>query len=277
MMVIPLLVTVIKNGTLTLKLFTAQRARNQVIFKKMKVAIFHLGRCGSKLLINLLNEYSNNYIKHVGDPYPILPTGKDPIQMVQDAFDKDDLHPDNKHLFFDCRPFFEESLGEDKPINISLEEYIDRLKNELGIDKFVLIKRNNYMKRFVSSYKSQENMIWHITDNSSMEDKLKSMKPIHISQELVDYAKETVFPGMDEWYEFMESFCDEVIVYEKDIMNSPMPAYIKLCSLVDNPSSSNIRTAYQKTTPHKISQTMTNYIDLHDAFVGTKYEWMLKE
>lgn len=229
----------------------------------MKIAIFHLGRCGSTVLASMLNDGGHDLI-HLGDPFTDN-KDKDTIEYL-----KEFTESDKENVIFDCKPYKFEALGPGRGINMSFDDFVKGLKEEVGVDKIVLLKRNNYLRRTISGMVAERSGIYHHIGPSTIQN-----NPVSIELDTLYWFVSSEFKEIDDWYENVEELSDMVITYEDNIQNDPKDAYRKMCEFMGLAPNPKVDTHYKKTNPLPASVMIKNQDDLQKAFGGTEYEWMI--
>jgi len=235
-----------------------------------KVAVLHLGRCGSHLINNTIKLYNPSNVEHDLDIFtkpmdtPIFPYLVSRIQ-VSTAYKK-------KAYFFETMPFKYSNVHmSDEVRNMTPREYIDTIKGKAGINKFIIMDRKNYLRRYVSAMVAKKNGYWH----SNTE--VNNITKIDLGD--VNWIVNTLFPAMDEWYlEMSEILKDDDLLkisYEEDIKDDPRIAYDKVLKFVNLESEQEPCFYLKKTNPFPLREILENYDEVAEGISGTKYEWML--
>lgn len=237
-----------------------------------KVAVLHLGRCGSHLINNTIKIYNPNNVEHDLDIFtkpmdtPIFPYLVSRVQ-ISSAYKK-------KAYFFETMPFKYSNVHmSDEIRNMTPREYIDTIKDKAGINKFILMDRKNYLRRYISAMVAKKNGYWH--SNKAV----KNVTTIRIDNS--DWVVGTLFPAMDEWYSEMTTILKDEdllnISYENDIENNPRVAYDKVLDFIGLESEQEPEFYLKKTNPFPMDQIVENFEDVVEEIKGTKYEWMLND
>jgi hypothetical protein len=243
--------------------------------RKENVAIFHHGRCGSTVLGNLLTQH------------PLIYNGSEILHHFNDhdkSYNNVKKYIDLK-MYFQHTPYYcfetkfmsQQHLGANY-INMPLAEYIKLLK-ELKFEKFIVIKRVNYLRRAISVMVGNINNVWHQKDAS------KKMTKVNIDLENYAFGDSFLplikhFETMDQQYELLLQLLDTknvlYIEYESDILANPLIAFTKACDFLKL-EHANVQIDLKRTNPYSLSDLIENYTEVQLALKNTPYEWMLEE
>ena len=245
--------------------------------RKEKIAMLHPGRCGSTVVGSLLNQHPSFYWS--GEPFEKLmgtgPLLRDQVTKVIHEREQDKIskiysfatkYPDGMHLSEDC-------------INQSIPEYISLL-TELNYNKFILVTRNNHLKRVISILKGRQTGEWHSEQKKenvlSVDVPIKNFEyGINKSGSLTDY-----FMIMDNDTRLVKDSIGGKpllhIEYESDIEEDPIKAYRKICEF-SGIKSLNPDIKLKKTNPFPVNKLIKNFDEVKKYLDGTSYAWMLNE
>lgn len=248
--------------------------------RKGNVAVFYAGRCGATLLGHLLDQHPDvcwgGELFHRADKkyghYACFE--KEPLKVLEFKMFKRRC----KYYGFESKAMKEMHL---RPgyVNMGLRSYVRGLK-ALGFNKFIVLKRKNYLKRVACSRISRDTRRWvaHIGEDVSL-------KRVYIDPKKYKYGMSTTsilshFERMDDYYLELASVLDTEPVlnlnYEEDIESNPLYAYHKTCAYLGI-EAFDVNVHMQKIDPYKMSDYIVNYDELKALLRNTKYEWMLNE
>lgn len=257
--------------------FGVNRTLNRFI-RKEKVAMFHIGRCGSTVLADMLNQHNDIFWAneifnsfHNKTNYEMNHN----IDFAENLIRRGLNRNASKIFGFETRylplqdiPFL---------INADLKQYVDLLL-DLGFKKFIILYRKNLLKRAVSFEVSKKSNNWHRKINAS--------EPFKISFNPHRFPDDTGINDLIESISFIEGINDKLkkiigagnfleLSYEDDIQNDPYIAYEKVCDYLQiNYLSPNIQ--YKKTNPFSLKEILYNYDEVTEYFENSSYEWMIK-
>src|SRR6185369_15057982 len=130
-------------------------------FNKANIAMFHIGRSGSTVLGDLLQQHPDifwdgelfdsrgskftNSIARKLNLFPFVPFNFIRVNMLKAR---------GKYYGFETKFFHLSKNG------ISLSEYFDKLQN-MGFDHFIVLKRRNYLRKVISSLIGKQKNRYH--------------------------------------------------------------------------------------------------------------------
>ena len=164
------------------------------------------------------------------------------------------------------------------------DKHIDSLKMEkrklaeflesIGYDKYILLKRLNYLKRIISSKVAEKIGSWNIekrVEAPSVEIQTKSEE----GEGLID-----TFKSLDRYYADIENIFESKnllkLSYEKDVKDDPKKAYYKIIDYVGI-EEEEVDVKYKKINKRPIDDRLSNYEEVKRYLAGSRYEWMLYE
>lgn len=236
--------------------------------RKTNVAMFHIGRCGSTVVGTLLNQhpkirwagelFANLKRKYGGDSW----VWENPMRMIR-------LRT-NLHM---CKVFgFEIKSKHFGDVKMDIEKTIKYLK-KLGYKKYIILKRENYLKREVSKITGAKMEKWNF-ETSIEPPKVKIPLTKKDGKEIVEHFKE-----IDEFYKRLEKKLENEITmelkYERDIKKDPKIAFKKLIEYNDlEEVRTKVRT--KKINKKPIEERIENFREVKSALDKTEYEWMVR-
>jgi LPS sulfotransferase NodH len=251
--------------------------------------MFHIGRSGSTVLADLLNQHSK--IVWDGELFhsPGLRTIKEITQRTGAGhrWCRSRFFPDAPYSYIGSQMIkagfksygFETKFYHLSMNNINLADYINRLQC-MGFSKFIVLKRRNYLRKVVSSLIGRQKSQFHqpIGDEPSL-----SQIALKVDALEIDDGIRPLIERFEEWdYYFAQLdnslFGEEVLklTYEEDIFYDPYAAYLKVCSFLDFPSE-EVSVRYGKTNPYPLKAILLNFNEVVKTLQNTRYEWMLYE
>lgn len=244
------------------------------------VVVFHVGRSGSTVLGNLLNQHPK-----------ILWDGE--IYFKKWAFNRFNIKPFDAERFLRRQMWvagpryygFEIKILRDQHLAIvqmELSEYIEHLK-KLGITHYVVLERKNYLRRMISQYVGGKTGRRHIEDETEARLETILLDLDNVGFGTVENQKPLLecFAEINQAYRDLEDLLtgENVLYldYEADILESgPHVGYEKVCRFLGlKPLPAKVKN--RRTNPFRIREIVENYDDLETLLMGTRYEWMLDD
>ncbi len=248
--------------------------------KRPGVALnFHIGRSGSTLLGNLLNQHSDIFwdgeiynTAWVNDGNKII--DRDWRQWTKKQFNLSG----SRYYGFECKPLSGQHLA---IVKYSLPRYID-MTLELGVTHFIVLKRKNFLRCFISDKIGAKTKIHELTKPSDAKRTTLSLDPNKVSFWFSE--KMTLLEALtliDNGYADLEELLKEkntlVLHYEDDLAeNNGALGYRKVCEHLEL-SSQPVANKNARVNPYPLKELLENFDQIHDHLKGTKYEWMLME
>jgi len=238
--------------------------------------MIHLGRSGSTVLGDLLRQHSQ--IKWGGEIYAYILNfyinGKFVKKNLAIWYLKNCVRGTlQKYYGFEFKFYHLRFLNEHLP------EYLEKIKN-LGVDKFILLERKNYLRVIVSYLLAQETHLWHSTEDVNSEPGTIILNPNLIR---IDYEQKALIQFLNEFRdnfkELEELLSDQNILqlnYEEHILEDPMKGYQIACDYLKiKPERSLLR--HKRISKYKLSDIISNYEEIERYLMNTPYYWMLNQ
>ena len=247
--------------------------------RKGNIALFHLGRSGSTVLGDLLDQHQQVFwdqeiYRSLEDKAPLLPEGYNQA-LAGKALEllRCRMGRVGKEFYGFETKFFQLRLTQ-----ADLEDYLTGLR-QLGITHFIILERKNYLRKVVSS------LVYHARKSSHQ----ASSKRAHMTKVNMDVndirIDKDAKPLLEYLLDWKESFAalreylknDNVLslTYESDISNSPVIAYERVCAFLAIPPR-KVFVRYGKTNPFKLSEIIENFSQVEQYLSGTPFDWMLE-
>lgn len=248
-------------------------------WRKGQVVMFHIGRSGSTVLTNLLEQQSNFFwdgeiYETYFWNYPYLSVPKD-LQLPTYKFIKPRLgRAGNGYYGFEVK-FFHLRL-----VNETLAEFMDALEM-LGFKDFIVLKRENLLRKIVSSLIAHQ-----LTDNSGYHQSVNTkatLKQIEIDVNNVPIDRESKpLLSFLEDYDACFSDLNQILLkkrtlhltYEADIASDPRIGYERICNFLNIPAQS-VKVQLGKTNPFPLHDIIVNFSEVEQTLQNTRFEWML--
>ena len=149
------------NSRVARILYTALRQSKVRQTRRINVAMFHIGRCGSTVLGDMLNQHpeidwGSELFSDFANRYP-KKSGK--LRAASNII-RDSMIRSNKSAYgFETNYLPEQQLGRDG-VDIQLSDYVEFLKNN-GFSHFIILHRKNYLRRALSVQVGVQKGVWH--------------------------------------------------------------------------------------------------------------------
>lgn len=244
--------------------------------RQANVAMFHIGRVGSTVVAELLNQHSEvDWAGEFHHPRSVELWSSHlaeeaPLRRLRMRMALAGLH-----VFGFETKFID---GQDlQRIGYPLEKYIENLKS-IGFDKFILFERKNVLRRFISKKVGEKRKQWH---NRGEETKVTKIK-LDVENIEAGNVQKSLFKWIDSIKtgksKIKESLRKEEILkinYEDHVLENPKKSYRKICSFIDlKPERVSVTT--RKSNPFPVKKMLLNYQEVLDRLKNTEHEWMVK-
>ena len=242
---------------------------------KSKICCLHFGRCGSTLLGNMLASHPNlswaGELFHEHHERTDRNQSLNPYQLLQEQTAKCE-----KRCFgFETKFQHLDSNG----LAVELSIYLRRLTS-LGFNKYILLKRNNYLRQALSVAKGQLSGRWHAQSLTEVQ----TLEPFFfdVSSVSLGGANRTLlkcFEFLDSTYEnSFDTFVDLglnfiEVNYEHHLEVSPTAGFKRVIDFLELVySRPTIST--RRLDSRSVREMITNFDDVQHCLKGSKYEWM---
>ncbi|MGK7931600.1 MAG: sulfotransferase [Microcystaceae cyanobacterium] len=248
------------------------------LIRRETVAMFHIGRCGSTVLGEMLDEHSK---VHWGNEI-FRPFMKNSPDQHREALVKRVIHQNSNIALSTVFGFETKYLSHqhlcDKNINMSIDEYIAFLQ-ELGVSKFILLHRKNYLRRAISIKVAKLRRGHHSWK------KVNTPTSIHleVNHSPADTESETSlkfksFDTIRQSFEHLQTLLEPhehlTLYYEDHILPDPRIAYTKVCNFLEIEEESPTIKVH-RSNPFKVEEMLTNFAEVESILKHTQYSWML--
>jgi LPS sulfotransferase NodH len=247
---------------------------------KDAVAMFHTGRSGSTVLARMLNQHSDicwpgELFENMVERYSGAPRDRNVVEYVLGDWSARCRARKKSILGFETKYLPHQHFRKEF-LNTTLEDYLQLLRH-LRAWKFIVLRRDNYLRRAISAQVGVHTKTWH--------SKQRQGGPTRITLDVHTFKtgnhRESLFElfhRLDENYEKLSELlkADQVLhlSYEEDILDDPMVAYGKVCDFLGvQRESPDVDLA--RTNPFPCEAMLHNFDEVSSLLRGTKYEWML--
>lgn len=243
------------------------------------IAAFHLGRCGSRVLGDLLKQhprivwegelFSPGRLDDIASRWPRLSGRRMQILRLR-------MTMAGRSCFG-----FETQPTQVQQLDMTMSDYVKQLEH-LGFDHYILLERLNCLRRIVSIKVAQQSSQWHLVSG-------ESAPPVRIKLDIdnlsLDWGTDTLKRPLIEHLQRTEQSVRELrellsdrnllcLTYEEAIQRQPEIAFRRVCEFAgvdDQP----VTVRFNRTNPFDLAEVLTNFSDVERTLRGTSFEWML--
>lgn len=254
--------------------------------RKEKVAMFHIGRCGSTVLGYMLNDHSNFFWE--GEVFSSqfyanmqrAASGEETKKIsVEQTLSWHSNRRVSKIFGFETKSLPHQHLSP-IGINMSLENYI-KLLRKLGYSKFIVLYRKNYLRRVISAQLAlQKGGAWHSKSEAERPRKMKLDLGFYNLGEDLKSSIQCIFEQSDKTHHDLKRLLGGdaalFLTYEEDILDDPMQAYLKTCSFLGI-SNEEPEVKLRRTNPFAYEDILSNFDEVTEILKDTAWSWMLDD
>jgi hypothetical protein len=236
------------------------------IFRPFNICMWHIGRCGSTVVGNLLSQDSRIVWRS-----EILETYSKRVEarnLQHSAWEGAKRRIRYKQLTAGSRIFgFEMKVWHLKRIGVKSKTVYNFLRDQ-KFDKHIILERKNYLRAEVSGCVGLAISKMHLKiGEPPVSAKIHlDMKDVYEHMKLFDHF-------INEMKSILPENCLK-ITYEDDILPDPLIAYRKIVNYIGL-RPRKVAVKYQRTNPRKLQEIVLNLEEVSRVLKGTKYEWML--
>ena len=237
--------------------------------------IFHIGRCGSTLLSNILGQHPIVECRgEIFNPLMKIKLRGEPIPSIDNVLLNLRKKKNSPIQIFELKFLNDQHLSLYK---LEINQFIEIVVNN-GFNRFIVLERKNYLRRMISHCISQQTSIYHLKANQTAV--LVRIK-IDLQNIKVGIATRSLIEWMDIFSKSYEnirlmlsyySFC--VLSYVNELLNDITLGYNKVCKYL-NIIPDKISITTKRTNPFSLKEILINYNEVERHLHNTIYEWML--
>jgi hypothetical protein len=252
--------------------WAARRARARGA-RVANVAMFHTARCGSTVLGDLLDQHPHvrwgrEVFERMDQRYPAGLGAREILQRSMYAEPTRYYGFETKYLDGqDLRPGW---------VGLSLEDYL-ALLGELGFERFVLLRRRNYLRQVVSIAVARASRSWHVRTERREAVRVR----LDVDAFRVGAAHRPLlelFRHLDERHETLAGMLAPerrlLLSYEDDIQEDPRRAYERVRGFV-GAGEAPVTVQLKRANPFALDSVVENADEVRRTLEGTPYAWML--
>lgn len=243
------------------------------------VMMLHIGRCGSTVLGNMLQQHSrihwDDELYHkamslYGDAFP----ASDTIGWTRRQF----AISGSRWYGFEFKILADQhALYTGIPPETFVARCID-----IGVSHFILLHRHNMLRRIISQYIGSQTKRYHLDAGGA-----PALTPARIdfdairtgpgpTRPLLAYFDEVeaAYAGMERLLQGRKVLH---IGYEEDVeANGPGIAYERICAFLGQPAEP-VAVRNRKVNPYPVRMLVEDYDRLEALLAGTRHAWMLHD
>jgi hypothetical protein len=242
------------------------------------VVMLHVGRCGSTVLANLLEQDPGIFWDGKLHRKARMLYGDRLREMDQDSWLRRQFTMSGDRFYG-----FEFKILEDQypaMAGRTTPAFLDQCK-ALGVSHYILLVRRNTLRHVISHYASRNRGSWHFEGKDKARKQQFTLDLDHITtgsapgRPLLQYLRE-VDTAHDTVRRALQGEALLEIGYETDIDEKGADfAYGRISRFLGcTPQPVTIRN--RRANPFPMSETVENFDDLAALLTGTEFEWMLE-
>jgi LPS sulfotransferase NodH len=241
-----------------------------------RAVIFHHGRSGSSVLGGQLHQHPRiDYDFEIFNPgVQALRDEQDEAGSVEEFLRRRVEAASRRCYVFEMKPFLAE-VQETEVVNMEVPEILE-VFGRLGVDRFVLLERRNFIRRKVSALFGHKTEVWQLTPMSA--------DPGPKGTVVLPFeSPEGLLEEIDAYRREFDDIADELppdrllrLSYEEDLRDDPSLGYARVCRFL-GVKPGRPRLTRRRINPERLVDLVENYDALESALIGTHHRWMLDE
>ena len=241
------------------------------------VALFHVGRCGSTVLSDLLTQHGRigwdgeSYVRVLArmkseglDPST---SGFDPAAYIGDRLDRVGARWFLYNLKFDHIARF----GWD------MARYLEGIERH-GVERMIVLRRRNLLRKLVSGKMAEARAAYHSRAAGSPS---RLIVRVDVDRGEMDGRIDSLIGHIEHWERQYDEF-DRLVAtrpvlrleYERDILGDPSVAYREVVDFLGL-DRSDVDVRLQRLNPFALAEVVENLSDVERALRPTRHAWML--
>lgn len=249
-------------------------------FRQGNVAMFHVGRSGSRVLGDLLGQHPHVFwdfeiyerlLRDRDKHGTVQPTGS--LAQAIDYLRARMPRAGRRFYGFELK-FFHLKL-----LNVELSPYVESLRR-LRFAHFVILERRNYLRKIVSSVVAHKKSRFH---QASYEKPVLTRVTIDVDCLRIDRDQKPLRAYLEDYRASFDALNEILqgstvlrLTYEDDIFRDPLVAYGRLCEFL-GVRQHHATVRYSRSNPFKLADIIVNFEEVERALESSAFEWMLHE
>lgn len=263
----------------------AAAARGELPTRARELSVlFHIGRCGSTVLAELLDQHPR--LLWDGDLFNVPQPGRLPavLERRRWRWTSSRHHPHAPLRFLEGAMVargvshygFEIRLPNLEREGLELERFV-RAAEGLGVSRFMVLERKNKLRQLLSLATAKETGRWHAPVGTVARPHAIRLDPQQIFAGIREQSLVAHFEDWDRWYAELRRVVSPErllwLTYEEDLAADPRVGYRRVLAFLglrDHPAE----VTRSVTNPFRLEEMVTNLPELEAALAGTPYAWM---
>lgn len=248
-------------------------------WRRGQVVMFHVGRSGSTVLTDLLEQQGVVYWD--GEIYEKrvfwdFPYGEVPSDLRVSARElvRPRLKRSGRGIYGFEVKFFHLGL-----VHQTLPDFLHDLRS-LGFGHFVVLRRKNLLRKVVSSLIAHGDQAYHLEGGPRLEVRQVRVDPDRIR---IDRDEKPLLAFLEDFTRRFDELDrllaeDEVLrlTFEDDVAPDPRIGYRRACDYL-GVEAREVEPRYTRTNPAPVREQISNVHDVRAALRGSPFEWMLED
>jgi len=245
------------------------------------VVMLHVGRCGSTVLGDLLNQH------------PSIGWGKEIYQHLLESRQREDgtfptldvIDPvaHARARAYSCvAPHFgfEVKFFHLRQFRTALGQYIDALETTLPNVRYVVLRRRNCLRMAVSTLRAHQTRRWHATPGERVDAEPLRIDPDRVYVNRRFYRLEDLLDEIDWDFDHLDTVLEDraplQLSYEADVADNPRRAYTEVCRHMGL-EAPDVDIRFRRTNPFPLAALIANFDEVARRLRKTRHAWMLDD
>ena len=249
-----------------------------------RIAMLHIGRCGSTVLGNMLDE-ETDLLWDSEALHPRVARARDlPAVRARERFDEHTFNREIRRRFIHAgkrRYGFELKTEHLELYGLTDPKEARAVLEGLGFGVFISLGRTNVVRQLVSSIRGRQVGNFHINATDR-----KGLKMVPVDCDLAGFRLDKVDPVMSleeqlatrqEWMEWNREVVGEDglhLDFEKHVMQDPSVGYRMICEHIGI-KPQELEPSLRRTNPESVDHLLADPKAWRDRLKGTRFEWMM--
>jgi hypothetical protein len=247
---------------------------------RRRVLMLHVGRSGSTVLGDLLNQHPDIF----WDSELLLPVRLENLSLpapLHWLIMREPFLLIRSRMWWAQQPIygFETTPHHLERLELNMRDYLHKL-HRLGFMYFVVLQRKNYLRVIVSLLIAIRKSRWQQTEKMGG----PVREPIYLPLENTFGYNRTLVENLTffaDFFDRLDSIVDDLdvhilrLTYEQDINGDPTRAYRRFCGFLGI-APHDVAVRYNKVNPFLLSELIVNFEEVACTLADTRFGWMLE-